>query len=134
MNQFIELPNKFISLFDAAKDTPYSQEYLSLLARKGKISAKKIGRNWYTTTEAVCDYLKKQNIIAEGAGVNFASNERLLDRTADNYFLANTKRANLVSLPVVDENYRAVESANDNRPVLDKLDRLTDQLNEVTGK
>src|SRR3989344_1707120 len=62
MSQFIEPPNKFISLSDAAKDTPYSQEYLSLLARKGKLVGKKIGRNWFTTHEAVDDYIKKQGI------------------------------------------------------------------------
>ena len=35
----------------------YSQEYVSLLARTGKIDAYKEGRNWYTTKEAVADYI-----------------------------------------------------------------------------
>ena len=39
------------------KDTPYSQEYVSLLARRGKIEAVKFGRNWYTTKDAVKKYL-----------------------------------------------------------------------------
>ena len=30
-------------------NTPYSQEYISLLARQGKIDAYKEGRNWVTT-------------------------------------------------------------------------------------
>ena len=37
--------------------SPYSQEYVSLLARTGKIDAYKEGRNWYTTKEAVADYI-----------------------------------------------------------------------------
>jgi len=36
---------------------PYGQEYISLLARQGKIDAYKEGRNWLTTREAVEDYI-----------------------------------------------------------------------------
>ncbi len=36
---------------------PYGQEYISLLARQGKIDAHKEGRNWYTTREAVEEYI-----------------------------------------------------------------------------
>ncbi|MES2578076.1 MAG: Fic family protein [Bacteroidota bacterium] len=36
---------------------PYGQEYISLLARTGKIDAYKEGRNWLTTREAVEDYM-----------------------------------------------------------------------------
>lgn len=38
-------------------NSPYGQEYVSLLARTGKIDAYKEGRNWYTTKEAVADYI-----------------------------------------------------------------------------
>ncbi len=38
----------------------YSQEYLSLLARQGKIDAHKEGRNWLTTKQAVDNYLKNK--------------------------------------------------------------------------
>jgi len=38
-------------------EVPYSQEYVSLLARQGKIDAHKEGRNWYTTKEAVLNYI-----------------------------------------------------------------------------
>ena len=36
---------------------PYGQEYVSLLARQGKIDAYKEGRNWYTTKEAIEEYM-----------------------------------------------------------------------------
>lgn len=39
---------------------PYGQEYVSLLARSGKIDAFKEGRNWLTTKDAVLAYAKKQ--------------------------------------------------------------------------
>ncbi|MEM2145199.1 MAG: Fic family protein [Candidatus Jordarchaeaceae archaeon] len=50
---------KYISLAEATKGTPYSQEYLSLLARRGKIEAFKIQRNWVTTREAMNRYIKE---------------------------------------------------------------------------
>jgi len=50
---------KYISLEKAAKGTLFSQDYLSLLARKGKLDAVKFGRNWMTTKKAVEDYIKK---------------------------------------------------------------------------
>jgi Fic family protein len=37
--------------------SPYGQEYVSLLARTGKIDAYKEGRNWYTTKEAIANYI-----------------------------------------------------------------------------
>ena len=47
----------FMKLAEAARDTPYSQEYLSLLARRGKIAAIKIGKDWHVTLEAIENYL-----------------------------------------------------------------------------
>ena len=38
----------------------YSQEYVSLLARQGKIDAYKEGRNWLTTKDAVLTYVKNR--------------------------------------------------------------------------
>ena len=46
----------WVALADAARGTPYSQEYLSLLARKGQLDAMKHGRNWRTTHAAVKAY------------------------------------------------------------------------------
>jgi len=50
---------QFLSLAEAARLTPYSQEYLSLLARRGLMAATKIGKNWYITREALNDYLAR---------------------------------------------------------------------------
>lgn len=40
--------------------SPYSQEYISLLARQGKIDAHKEGRNWFTTKKAINDYINNR--------------------------------------------------------------------------
>jgi Fic family protein len=47
---------EWIPLREAAQGTPYSQEYLSLLARNGRLEAIKRGRAWYTTRQAVAAY------------------------------------------------------------------------------
>jgi len=39
-------------------DVPYGQEYVSLLARRGKIEAYKEGRVWYTSKKAIDTYRK----------------------------------------------------------------------------
>jgi len=48
---------KYRPLREIFKGTPYNQEYLSLLARRGRIEAVKFGRNWYSTKEAVEKYI-----------------------------------------------------------------------------
>jgi len=48
----------YISLKEATKYCEYSMEYLSLLARTGKLPAVKIQRNWLTTIEAIEEYVK----------------------------------------------------------------------------
>jgi len=50
---------EYISLAEAAKGTPYTQEYLSLLARKGKLDSIKLGRNWMVTKKAIDEYINK---------------------------------------------------------------------------
>lgn len=54
----IALPpnDEWLPLREAAESTPYSQEYLSLLARTGRLEAIKRGRNWYTTRRAMAAY------------------------------------------------------------------------------
>lgn len=50
--------DEYIPLSEAAEGTPYSRDYLSLLARKGRLEAIKRGRNWVTTRRAVEAYLR----------------------------------------------------------------------------
>lgn len=49
-----------ISTIVQEESIPYGQEYVSLLARTGKIDAFKEGRNWLTTESAVLDYIEKR--------------------------------------------------------------------------
>jgi Fic family protein len=46
-----------ISSIVSEPDIPYGLEYVSLLARRGKIAAHKEGNTWHTTTDAVKEYM-----------------------------------------------------------------------------
>lgn len=45
------MSEKYLSLKKASEYCPYSQDYLKLRARQGKLKAIKMGRNWFTTKE-----------------------------------------------------------------------------------
>ena len=49
-----------ISSLVEEENLPYGQEYISLLAIKGKIDAYKEGRNWLTTKKAIKDYYERK--------------------------------------------------------------------------
>jgi len=55
-----EKEDKLLTLAEASKTSPYSQEYLSLLARRRRIAAMKIGRKWVISKKALQEYLKEQ--------------------------------------------------------------------------
>ena len=50
---------KFISLNEASRLTPYSSDYLGLLVRKGKLEGEKIDGKWMTSKRAIEVYLQK---------------------------------------------------------------------------
>jgi Fic family protein len=54
--------NEYISISSLVEEpsVPYGQEYISLLARQGKIDAYKEGRNWLTTKRLLIDYIKNR--------------------------------------------------------------------------
>ena len=55
--QALEEP-ELLSMAEAAELVPYSQDYLSLLARKGALGAFKKGRNWYVTKGGLERYVR----------------------------------------------------------------------------
>lgn len=48
----------FISLAELAKDSKFTEKYLNLLARNGKLEAHKEGRIWLSSKEALKRYLE----------------------------------------------------------------------------
>ena len=57
LSSFIE-EERLISLKEIAAFSPYSQEYLSLRARQGKLDAVKMDNVWYSSKRAVKEYTK----------------------------------------------------------------------------
>jgi Fic family protein len=55
-----EIKTHFLTLSEAAKLSPYSQDYLGILARRGSIPAFKLKRNWVITQEALQRYVHDQ--------------------------------------------------------------------------
>jgi len=53
------MAEKYISLKEATKYCSYSQDYLKLRARQGKLKSIKLGRNWFTTKEWIEEYIRK---------------------------------------------------------------------------
>ena len=53
--------DELISLSNASKYTGYHSDYLSYLARTGKLQAQKIGRNWVTTQAWINEFLMARN-------------------------------------------------------------------------
>lgn len=53
---------RLISLKEAAARFRISQSHLQLLARTGRLEAKKMGRDWFTTAEAVAAYLSNPEL------------------------------------------------------------------------
>lgn len=51
--------DELISLSEAAELSGFTTRHLRLLATNGEIWAKKLGRNWFTTTQAVQEYLAR---------------------------------------------------------------------------
>jgi excisionase family DNA binding protein len=57
---------RLISLKEAAALSGLSQSHLQLLARTGKLRAKRMGRDWFTTLEAVAAYVKDPQLRKKG--------------------------------------------------------------------
>ncbi|MBI2573980.1 MAG: hypothetical protein HYV78_01125 [Candidatus Wildermuthbacteria bacterium] len=66
---------EFISLQEATKLCSYSQKYLSLRVRQGKLNAIKIGRNWVTKKQWIDEYLRRVESHKNGH-VSHSSTER----------------------------------------------------------
>lgn len=52
---------QFVLLSELARKSRFTEKYLNLLARTGKLSAHKEGRNWLSSEEALINYLKNRD-------------------------------------------------------------------------
>lgn len=50
-------PDELISLAEAAERYGFDQDYLRQLIHRGRLKAKKVGRDWLTTSRDIEDYI-----------------------------------------------------------------------------
>lgn len=53
-------PDQLLSLSEAAGRYGFSSDYFRRLAEKGRLEARKVGRQWLTTAEAVDSFLESR--------------------------------------------------------------------------
>jgi hypothetical protein len=97
--------NQYISLAEAAKMTNYSQDYISLLCRQGKLRAEKLGRNWVTTKEWVYSYVDNTNGRGESkvpVRVNSAAKEEAVASGAKGHGATQHKKPALMGQAVME--------------------------------
>lgn len=56
--------NDYILISKIALKTPHSQEYLSLLVRRGKIHGRKMGKNWAISKNSLESYLTSRKVTS----------------------------------------------------------------------
>jgi len=63
LNSLEDTTSDFDAISNIVKEpeVPYGQEYVSLLARQGKIEAYKEGRVWYTSKKSIANYLREKD-------------------------------------------------------------------------
>ena len=84
--------------------TNYSQDYISLLCRRGKMKGEKLGRNWFTTKEWMDNYINRTNgsgeiiipVRVENAPENAAKTNDANQESADSFLL--TKKLMLATI------------------------------------
>ncbi len=57
--------SELLSMTEAGKISGYHPDYLSSLARQGKINAKKVGRNWLISRKALSAFLGEEDFEAQ---------------------------------------------------------------------
>ncbi len=76
--------NIYMSSYDAAKYTGYSQDYIGQLARSGSVIAKKVGRKWFVDKKSLEQHKKHNDALlaavqSEASGVSVKYNTRESD-------------------------------------------------------
>ena len=141
----IQNNTSLISLAKAAEITGYHQDYLGQLCRLGRLPAKKVGRNWFTTDEALRNF---------STPINEAIEKEILDdepepapaitsatpEIAQNYIVSQVEGLpiSIRTLPTTVESTNTVQIIANNlriqalqREVMELRELLTRLMNEV---
>jgi len=141
-NQYLYDPDRaeYITLAEASKLCAYSQEYLSLRARQGKLGAVKKGRNWVTTKEWLWEYIdstahdyKKQETIENNLDKRFFSQK--VDWSIQTYYKLKNNLAEFATRPLKEIVYSILAYRSKTRIKLNALkNKLYKQLTELSER
>lgn len=84
---------EYLSMWDASKLCSYSQEYLSLLSRRGLLKAEKKGHKWLTTISWLNEYLadkKPDEVIVSLGKTSQLSEEKRSELSGKSWMMAIT--------------------------------------------
>ncbi|MBI4127652.1 MAG: hypothetical protein HY459_01130 [Parcubacteria group bacterium] len=70
---------------DIYRQTPYGQEYLSLLVRRGKIEGEKIGGIWYIALDSLKQYLEEQGKVLKSQTIGSEAQSSKLKAERSNF-------------------------------------------------
>lgn len=103
--------DKMLTLREAAKISGYHQDYLGSLIRKGELKGKKVGRSYFTTEEALNEYIFARKITKkEWAFGHFFSQGRIKKIIVVSFFLL--LGSFFYFLQSSERNYQATETPN----------------------
>ncbi|MFA6048099.1 MAG: hypothetical protein WCV59_00100 [Parcubacteria group bacterium] len=125
-----EIDVKFIPLSEAAKRSGYTPEHLNLSARKGKLQAQKIGRNWYTTEEWLCTFLELA--LGRSGEEKVGASEEIGEGVETDETLSNLE--SLRSLRILTRSEFPFENSDEKKSSNDEKEVFRDALLEVAGE
>ncbi len=117
----------WLSMSEASKLTPYSAEYLSLLARKKKLTSKKIDNTWYTTKEFLDSYMQKQMLRAQVQNGNLSSLPNLVSMQSHIGSLESQDKTEKLLTPSLNPLHSETEISHVEKALERVLDRKLDQ-------
>lgn len=104
----------FLTLFEAAKLCPYSEAYLRLRARQGKLKSIKIGKKWMTTKDWVNDYVMKSQKWNDKVAAKRVAKEASIAKPGKMDFLA----PNILAQPAKSYSLPRIEFTLTNLPAI----------------
>ena len=93
MSRAIEINGiEFITTREAAKVANYSNDYISKLAREGRVKGMQLGRQWFVDPTSLQNFLEQKK-IEKNLRSEELRRERMLERTAQEVKAAEAKKA-----------------------------------------
>lgn len=92
---------KYLSARQASLETGYSQDYVGQLCRSGKIDARRVGRAWYVSEQAIKNYEKNTRVGSPSLLASSSSSIKKSNTRSSSRFGYRTLRVFAVGVAVM---------------------------------